>query len=116
MISCHKCGYVFYLSCFDNENINKDYAKCPECGLDIYAKEVKMKNFLYCEALEGGMDSFEFSHNKKYYKHSLECLSGWLSKDCLESDLALVDWMNKAQVGEYYEHRLGTVIRLKGGE
>jgi hypothetical protein len=65
-----------------------------------------MKKFIYCESTEGGME--------EYYIDSLEELGlyGWMSETCKEDDEALVEWSLKAEVGEYYEHRLGMCFRV----
>lgn len=42
----------------------------------------------------------------------LRHLYGWMSIDCVKQDLELQRWMNTAQVGEHFEHRLGVCVRL----
>lgn len=67
-----------------------------------------MKAFVYCETTEGGMDAY-IVHSAK----DLTCLYGWMSRDCKEEDEALVEWMETAEVGDYLDHRLGVIVRLK---
>lgn len=69
------------------------------------------KRFLYCEATEGGMDQWEF-----FTSDGLIGLHGWMDRDCRSYDEDLVAWLDTAEIGEYYEHRLGVVVRLKDAE
>lgn len=76
----------------------------------FYGDEM-LKTFIYCEATEGGMDS--------YIVHSsddLKNLYGWMSRDCRKEDKSLVAWMETAAVGEHLDHRLGVIVRLKDEE
>lgn len=66
------------------------------------------KLFMYFESEEGGMTNFEVKCIK-----DLRQLRGWWTNDCLEDDIKLIKWMDEADVGEYYEHRLGVIVRLK---
>jgi len=66
-----------------------------------------MKQFLYCETQEGGMDHFIVSKPEE-----LSCLYGWGEISCERSDMALCSWMREAEVGTMHEHRLGLCVRL----
>lgn len=70
-----------------------------------------MKQFLYCEALEGGMDYFIVSTPE-----DLSTLRGWGDVSCERADMALCGWMHRAEVGEHRAHRLGVCVRLKDVE
>jgi hypothetical protein len=32
---------------------------------------------------------------------------------CGDADTALVEWMQTAEIGDYHDHRLGVIVRLK---
>lgn len=66
------------------------------------------KKFLYCENQEGGMNEFEVSDLSE-----LSTLYGWMCHGCKTDDNKLLKWASTAQVGEYTEHRLGVMIRIK---
>ena len=66
-----------------------------------------MSHFVYVEQTEGGMESYEFSGN------NVPRLYGWMDATCLENDTALIYWLGKAQVGEYFPHRLGICFCVK---
>lgn len=70
-----------------------------------------MKQFIYCESTEGGMDSFIFSN-----PNQLSHLFAWMNPDCATNDEKLVAWLESSDIGDYYFHRLGIVIRLKNLE
>jgi len=66
-----------------------------------------MKKFIYCESTEGGMDSCCFNKIKELG------LYAWMSDEfCKKEDQALCDWLEKAEVGQYFEHRLGICFRV----
>jgi len=67
-----------------------------------------MKNFVYFEAQEGGMDTIE---NIKT-ADDLRYLRGWMDKECIVDDEEMVKWMETALVGQLYNHRLGSLVRL----
>lgn len=67
-----------------------------------------VKRFLYCEETYGGMNSFEFSD-----VNELSCLYGWGTDFCKDYDTALILWIDSCEIGEYFNHRLGIVVRLK---
>lgn len=71
-----------------------------------------VKQFLYCESQEGGMDSFVVSSAEELARQHL---TGWMSDlhGCKEADTALVQWMETAAVGDMHEHRLGVCVRLR---
>ena len=72
-----------------------------------------MKTFMYFENQEGGMDYFKVSNSM-----DLARLSGWMKERFQNNteDVALVDWMEDAEVGDYAEHRLGVMVRVKDTE
>jgi hypothetical protein len=72
-----------------------------------------MKQFLYCESTDGGMDTHVF-----WRPHQLAgALRGWMSDpDCVAKDRVLCEWMERAPVGEMCSHRLGICVRLKDTE
>jgi hypothetical protein len=72
------------------------------------------KHFIYFEDCDGGMSIFTF--NSDYVEESLKALYGWLHDDCKDDDIALLDWIETSEVGDYYSHRLGVCIRLKDKE
>jgi hypothetical protein len=68
-----------------------------------------MKLFMYFEAQEGGMDNWLFEGAEKvrrYFQRS------WKSAGCEEDDAAFEQWIDNAEVGQYYEHRMGVAVRL----
>jgi len=65
------------------------------------------KQFLYCEATEGGLTT-HLLHPDSYMP-----LYGWMTHGCKKYDRALLRWMARAEVGDYYNHRLGVMIRIK---
>lgn len=67
-----------------------------------------MKQFMYFETTDGGMNSFSV-----YSEADLANLYGWKSPDCIKEDHLLVDWMAWAEVGEMKEHRLGCLVRMR---
>jgi len=67
-----------------------------------------MKNFIYFESQEGGMDYFTIEKSK-----DLKRLYGWMNNGCEAGDSILSHWMESAEIGEIYEHRLGVLVRLK---
>ena len=67
-----------------------------------------MKQFMYFENQEGGMGVFEIRSEQ-----DLHSLYGWMRPDCKTEDTALLYWMERAFVGELYDHRLGCLVRLK---
>jgi len=64
--------------------------------------------FMYFEAEEGGMNTFEFSTAEE-----LSCLCGWGEESCKEDDESLLSWVENSEVGEVFEHRLGYAVKLK---
>ena len=69
------------------------------------------KQFAYFEITDGGMESFIASAIEDF-----EQLNGWQTDSCKEADDAMIEWVEKAQIGEMYEHRLGCIVRLKDTE
>ena len=67
-----------------------------------------MKTFVYCRITDGGMEA-HFVHSANELQH----LYGWMSADCKSDDEELVAGMEKAEVGDLVNHRLGLAVRLK---
>ena len=40
----------------------------------------------------------------------------WMHPECVERDMEMVKWCATAEVGTMFEHRIGTVVRLKNHE
>ena len=70
-----------------------------------------MKTFMYLENQEGGMADFVV-HDES----DMIALRGWKDLYCYEMDKALENWMEDAEVGDYAEHRLGVMVRVKDTE
>jgi len=71
-----------------------------------------MKKFCYFENQDGGMGVYEMSS-----KEQMPRLYGWMKEGwCKEEDEAMLKWMDTAEVGEDFEHRLGIMVRLKDFE
>lgn len=68
-----------------------------------------MRQFVYFENQEGGMET----HTEIHDSQDMEFLRGWGDIDCEREDLALCGWMHRAEVGEMHEHRLGVCVRLR---
>ena len=67
-----------------------------------------MKSFFYAEDTEGGMCPIFFNQASE-----LSGLYGWMCGDCVHQDTALTNWMETAEVGDTFDHRLGIAVRLK---
>jgi len=67
-----------------------------------------MKNFMYFESTEGGMNHFVINDVR-----DLKKLYGWMNDYCKPMDSILLNWMKSADIGEICEHRLGVLVRLK---
>ena len=67
-----------------------------------------MKQYLYFESQEGGMDMFSFSDASNLIR-----LVGWKQPLCKNEDDKLCLWLETAEIGDYFVHRLGYVIRIK---
>ena len=70
-----------------------------------------MKTFMYFENQEGGMDFFFVQEECE-----LIVLNGWKDGYCYDMDKSLENWMEDAEVGDYAEHRLGVMVRVKDTE
>lgn len=70
-----------------------------------------MKQFLYVEQTDGGMNERIVSDAQE-----LSGLYGWMHESCVDDDTKLVHWMSAAEIGDYAQHRLGLVVRLKDAE
>lgn len=66
-----------------------------------------MKQFMYFQSREGGMDVNEFSSASEF-PH----LYGWMSGSWIAEDSAMLSWMDVADIGETYYHRLGVLVRV----
>lgn len=67
-----------------------------------------MKNFIYFESTEGGLEIIEDIQCAADLSH----LCGWMDDICKIGDKQMVAWMNNALIGQKYDHRLGCLIRL----
>jgi hypothetical protein len=67
-----------------------------------------MKNFVYFEMVEGGMEVTEGIESPD----DLSFLYRWMDDVCRSEDEALSSWMETAMVGQLYPHRLGYLVRL----
>lgn len=70
-----------------------------------------MKLFMYFENQEGGMAEWEVREES-----DLIALRGWKDSYCYAADKALENWMEDAEVGDYADHRLGVMVRVKDTE
>ena len=67
-----------------------------------------MKQFMYFESTEGGMEAYTFSGVDDFDKPY-----GWMSDHCEEWDKALIEFIVNAEIGDVRDHRLGYCVRLK---
>jgi len=67
-----------------------------------------MKNFVYFESTEGGMEVIEDIQGG----NNLSTLRGWMSGKCSTDDIKILKWINTASIGEMCNHRLGYLVRL----
>jgi len=70
-----------------------------------------MKNFIYFESVDGGMEAREVQN-----ADDLQNLWRWMSVQYCIEDRTLVEWMETALVGEFKHHRLGCLVRLVDAE
>jgi hypothetical protein len=70
--------------------------------------EAAPATFQYFENQEGGMAEYDVQ-----LEGHLRHLYGWMQPDCRAADRALVKWMGTARIGERFEHRLGTCVRVR---
>jgi hypothetical protein len=70
-----------------------------------------MKHFIYFESTDGGMDSHKHEFKDNNIKFNLY---GWMNENygCDTSDKELIEWAKKCEIGDYFEHRLGTCVRV----
>ena len=73
----------------------------------LYYKELDGV-FRFFEAQEGGMDSYKIT-----YLSDLEQIPYWMASTTKQQDQKLLDWMLVAEMGECYDHRMGTCVRVK---
>lgn len=73
-----------------------------------------MKHFIYFESQEGGMEQNEYSFEdlEKDFNFGLY---GWMDENygCDTSDKELVEWAKTCDIGEFFNHRMGTCVRVK---
>jgi hypothetical protein len=69
---------------------------------------VIVKKFVYFESTEGGMET-----HVVWDEEELMILTGWRSESTEKEDLDLMDWMRNAKLGEFYDHRLGTLVCVR---
>lgn len=67
-----------------------------------------MKRWLYCKNTEGGLE-----YQIVVAPQDLIHLYGWMTPSCRTDDMALLNWMRTAVVGDYTHHRLGIMVRLQ---
>ncbi len=67
-----------------------------------------MKNFIYFESTEGGMETI----TDIQCAADLSNLSGWLNGICKIGDKKMINWMDNALIGQKYNHRMGCLVRL----
>lgn len=69
-----------------------------------------MKHFVYFEVEDGGVHKFDV-----FNPTDLEHLYCWMKPQYGSNvdDTLLLNWMESAEVGEYFDHRLGYLVRLK---
>lgn len=67
-----------------------------------------MKDFIYFKSTDGGMEVVEEIETSA----DMTFLYGWLDDDCLVEDIRLIRWMDTAEVGQKFNHRLGCLVRL----
>lgn len=70
------------------------------------------KRFIYFLSTEGGMDTmdFKFGANEKV---DFDGIFGWMSKGCVSNDTKLNEWGQKAEIGDWFNHRMGVAVRVK---
>lgn len=71
-------------------------------------KKRQIKRFRYYEIEEGGMYAFDVKSEK-----DMRGLCGWKSPSCVRADELLEKQMTGMEVGEYVQHRMGELVRLK---
>lgn len=67
-----------------------------------------MKRFMYFENTDGGTNWFAV-----YSEDDLRSLYGWKDSHCKRQDQELLDWMGLAEIGDFFAHRLGVLVRVK---
>ena len=67
-----------------------------------------MKSFVYFEDQQGGVGFYDITSIADFTS-----LYGWMCDDCKSGDIEMVKWMENAEVGTMYSHRLGYLVRLK---
>ncbi len=69
----------------------------------------EVKNFAYFQSTDVGMYMHVIKNEADF-----AFLNGWQSDLCKHGDTEMVKWMDTAEIGEVYDHRLGALVRLKG--
>lgn len=71
-----------------------------------------MKHFIYFESTDGGMETnkYEFKEDEEINFGTL----GWMSEKygTIETDTQLINWAKTCKIGDYFEHRMGTCVRV----
>lgn len=67
-----------------------------------------MKKFLYFESTEGGMEVYSVHSPEEFPR-----LYGWMTPSCACEDEGMLRWMDTAEIGDVYHHRLGCLVRIK---
>lgn len=70
-----------------------------------------MKYFIYFESTDGGMETNKYEFGDTDFNFGL---LGWMSEEygCKPVDEELVEWAKICKIGEYFEHRMGTCVRV----
>jgi hypothetical protein len=76
-------------------------------NIPVVVGQSDVKKFIYCEITDGGMESWEISNIE-----DLKGLYGWMTDGCKKDDYELVNWIEKANIGDYFKHRLGMCFRV----
>ena len=66
------------------------------------------KRFRFFQANEGGMSEFDI-----FTMNDLHNIAYWMTNECIKKDSKLKADMKKMEVGDFVEHRMGTLVRLK---
>lgn len=67
-----------------------------------------MKQFMYFQSTDGGMEVFTVSSPEEFPP-----LYGWMTTSCACGDRGMLAWMDTAEIGDVYDHRLGYLVRVK---
>lgn len=89
------------------EEVAEWLLKNPVAGMKIGWK----KSFMYFEHQKGGMSAFSAKDKKDFTN-----LYDWMSAFSRTDDTAMLDWMETAEIGDVFVHRIGYLVRLKDEE